>query len=75
MTIVAARAALGVALVPRYLVLDEIRSGALVVLSDHQLKGEGAYHVVVPLTKSRPASAAFRRWLLRRSGGALAFAS
>jgi LysR family glycine cleavage system transcriptional activator len=64
MTIVAARNGMGIALVPRFLVVDELRVGHLVTVSDSHLTGEGAYHVVVPMTKSRPASTAFRAWLL-----------
>lgn len=56
---------LGAALLPRFLVQDEISSGALVVLPGPQLQGPEAYHLVVPDARAHnPLVQAFQAWLL-----------
>lgn len=64
MTAEAAAAGLGVALVPRFLVEAELRTGRLVVLFDRVLRQDRAYFVVTPTGRRRnPATAAFLDWL------------
>jgi LysR family glycine cleavage system transcriptional activator len=65
MMIQAAIAGLGVALLPRFLVQDELLSGRLVVAADHELKTSSAYWLVYPEKKAQlPAVRQFRDWLL-----------
>ena len=66
----AAAAGLGVALVPRFLIVPELESGALVVPFDLVLAAEEAYYLVWPA--DRPVSRMldqFRVWLLREAAG------
>lgn len=66
MTIGAAHAGLGVALVPMFLVATELNAGALVALSTRLYAGAGAYYALIPPSKLRSAQAtAFREWLVR----------
>ena len=61
----AACAGLGAAIVPHFLVEDEIRSGALAVPFERPLMSSEAYYLVYPEEKAeRPAVVAFRDWLL-----------
>ncbi len=61
----AAVAGLGVAIVPRFLVEEELRSGALVVPVDRPVTGSEGYYLVYPEAKAAmPAVIAFRDWLL-----------
>ena len=61
----AAQAGLGVAIVPRFLVEDELASGRLVVPFDRPVESRQAYWLVYPTEKQDlPAVAAFRAWLL-----------
>jgi LysR family glycine cleavage system transcriptional activator len=65
MMIQAAISGLGVALLPRFLVNDELASGRLVVAADHELKTTSAYWLVYPEKKAQlPAVGQFRDWLL-----------
>src|SRR5438128_6166034 len=48
MLVEAARAKLGVALVPRFLVLKELAEGALAIPCDLPLKSEKGYYLVYP---------------------------
>jgi DNA-binding transcriptional LysR family regulator len=65
MMIQAAIVGLGVALLPRFLVRDELASGRLVVAADHELKTSSAYWLVYPESKAKlPAVGYFRDWLL-----------
>ena len=60
----AATAGLGLALVPRFLVIDEIRAGQLAEVSTHVLAGPRPYCLVYPERKAHdPAVTAFRVWL------------
>ena len=55
---------LGAALVPRFLVSDELASGRLIELFDIALKLPSAYHLVYPENRTlRPVARAFRDWL------------
>ncbi|MCA1242701.1 LysR family transcriptional regulator [Stappia stellulata] len=62
----------GAALVPRFLVGDELAEGRLVQLFDVVLRLPSAYHIVYPENRTlRPVASAFRDWLHRevaRSG-------
>jgi LysR family glycine cleavage system transcriptional activator len=56
---------IGVALLPRLLVEDELRSGKLVVLFSHSVQSAHSYFLVVPENKvSTPLTAAFTRWIV-----------
>jgi LysR family glycine cleavage system transcriptional activator len=60
----AAAAGLGAALVPRFLVEEELQTSKLVVLFDHPLRGSQAYYLVVPTRKIHtPVVAQFGGWL------------
>jgi len=68
MTVVACVAGLGVALVPHFLVEQELRNNTLVVLSDKVLLGAGAYYLVVPPSKRNgQAPAAFQHWVVQEA--------
>lgn len=78
MLVEAARAGLGVALVPRFFVLNELRSGELVIPCEVSLRSESGYYLVYPEAKQgSPLLKTFEAWLLttaeqyRSSDGAL----
>jgi len=55
---------LGAALIPRFLIDDELASGRLVALTRHDFASDRAYSLIYPEHKSdNPALAAFRDWL------------
>jgi LysR family glycine cleavage system transcriptional activator len=61
----AAIAGLGVALLPRFLVRDELASDRLVVAARHELRTSSAYWLVYKESKAHlPAVGQFRDWLL-----------
>lgn len=63
-----AAAGLGVALLPRFLVEEEIATGKLVVLFDVRLRSERAYYLVIPEAHSiSPLLDQFREWLLEEA--------
>jgi DNA-binding transcriptional LysR family regulator len=65
MIIQAAIAGLGVALLPSFLVEDEIRNGTLVAPFPVRVAGPGAYYLVTSAAKSElPRVKLFRKWLL-----------
>ncbi|PZU94499.1 MAG: LysR family transcriptional regulator [Chelatococcus sp.] len=65
----AAVAGLGMAIVPRFLVEEELRSGALVVPVDRPVSGAEGYYLVYPEARAGlPAVTAFRDWLLEECG-------
>lgn len=65
MTIGAAHAGLGVALVPMFLVATELTTKTLVALSAKPYAGAGAYYALIPPSKLRDRHAtAFREWLV-----------
>lgn len=69
LVIEAAAAGLGVALVWRSLVEDDVRSGRLVRLLDQAMTTRMAFHLVMPANRSTvPKVAAFREWLLATAG-------
>jgi LysR family glycine cleavage system transcriptional activator len=66
MAVQAAIAGLGVALVPRFLITEDLRSKKLVVLFEHALKNNEAYFLVVP--ESRAAAVRpFTDWIIERA--------
>jgi len=68
MLVEAARAGLGVALVPRFFVSGEIASGELVVPCDRPLRSNKGYYLVFPEQKQGSAILqAFRDWLLAKA--------
>ncbi|GHD23041.1 LysR substrate-binding domain-containing protein [Tianweitania populi] len=65
MIIEAAIAGMGYALVPRYLIETELRTGALQVVVDLPLQTENSYYVVTPEAKQTlPLAQQFTDWLL-----------
>lgn len=65
MMIQAAIAGLGVALLPRFLVQEELTAGRLILAAAQELKSSSAYWLVYPETKAHlPAVGNFRDWLL-----------
>ncbi len=65
MVIQAAIAGLGLAVLPRFLIQDEIASGRLVVAIDRPVRSEHAYYLVHPERKADlHRVAVFRDWLL-----------
>jgi DNA-binding transcriptional LysR family regulator len=69
MIITAACAGLGVALLPTYLIEQELASGALVQLFDAPMKTENAYYIVIPEARqSHRAATSFKTWILGQVG-------
>jgi DNA-binding transcriptional LysR family regulator len=65
----AAIAGIGVGLVPRFLVEDELGSGALIVPVDAPLATGLGYYLFVPPHKALPPSlASLKDWLLAQTG-------
>ena len=65
---------MGIALLPLYLIEEEIADGRLRIISDRPMPTENSYYVVLPEGKQdSPHGLAFQRWLLdsvnARSGG------
>lgn len=69
----AVSAGAGAALIPDFLIEDELRDGRLVPVVEHSLISEGAYYLVYPEEKlEKSAFRKFRDWLLseaRQGGG------
>jgi LysR family glycine cleavage system transcriptional activator len=69
MIVEAAVAGMGYALLPRYLIERELRSGDLAVVFDTPMETDNSYYVVVPEAKSTNALANnFIGWLLAEIG-------
>lgn len=67
MVIQAAVAGLGVAVIPEFLVQQELESGELVIPLDHRVASAHAYYLVYPEEKrDLPALKTFREWLLNQ---------
>jgi len=65
MVIQAAVAGLGVALLPTFLIEDDIRNGNLVTPFPDRIAGPGAYYLITSAAKSElPRVKIFRKWLL-----------
>ncbi|MBH1997860.1 MAG: LysR family transcriptional regulator, partial [Sphingomonadaceae bacterium] len=55
----------GAALIPRFIIEEELASGALVAPLDISMSGDAAYYLVYPRTQmERPAFRIFRQWML-----------
>lgn len=64
MSLEAAAAGLGVALVPEFLVGDELAAGNLTVLFDHRYRAQHGYYLVTPVGKMHnPTVKCFTEWL------------
>ncbi|NYT58892.1 LysR family transcriptional regulator [Alcaligenaceae bacterium] len=75
MTLAAVKAGLGVALVPRFLVQQEIAEGVLVTPAEGMLKVSEAYFFSYPLVSERSeALAAFESWLAAAAHSSKEFA-
>lgn len=60
----AAASGLGVALVPKFFIEEELAAGTLVRLFDISLKLSSAYHFVYPENRTlRPVVNSFKAWL------------
>lgn len=60
----AARHGLGVALMPDYLVEEDLATGRLVALSERPSEASGAYYLIWPQSRARtPSLSVFRDWL------------
>jgi LysR family glycine cleavage system transcriptional activator len=56
---------MGAALVPPFLIQDEIASGRLLVLSERTVESDKAYYLIVPRNRSASAALqAFREWIV-----------
>lgn len=65
MIIEAAKAGLGMALLPTFLIEQELLNGQLVSPFPERVAGPGAYYLITPQTKAGlPRVMAFRRWVL-----------
>ncbi|MFT0533886.1 LysR family transcriptional regulator [Castellaniella hirudinis] len=65
----AASDGLGVALIPPFLIQQELAENRLTVLNPHSGPGQRAFHLIVPERKlGQPALVAFRDWLTRQAG-------
>ena len=68
MIIQATVAGSGAAILPDYLIANELAEGALVALSPDSLESEGAYYLVYPEEKlEKSAFRKFRRWILNEA--------
>lgn len=55
---------MGIGLIPRFLVEEELRRGLLIQVADHEYRSDRSYFLIYPEHKSEnPALAAFRDWL------------
>ncbi|WP_087735121.1 transcriptional regulator GcvA [Paraburkholderia piptadeniae] len=69
MLVEAARAGLGIALVPRFFVSHEVETGELVLPFSMSLRSEKGYYFVYPESKQNsPQLQAFAHWLLAEAG-------
>jgi LysR family glycine cleavage system transcriptional activator len=67
MVIESAVAGLGFALLPKYLIEQELANGRLAVVFDRPMETENSYYLVVPEGKlENPLSQAFRAWIARQ---------
>lgn len=75
MLVEAARAGLGVALVPRFFVVGEIASGQLLTPCPYVLHNQRSYYLVYPENKADSVPlAAFREWMCRQAAAYRALA-
>ncbi len=68
MVIRAAASKMGIALLPRFLVEEELASGELVALDDQLIQSNGDYYFVYPQSKrANPNLQIFRTWVMREA--------
>lgn len=59
---------MGVALIPPFLIRDELESGRLITACPHSFDSDHAYHLVIPERKAESATLlAFKDWLVEES--------
>lgn len=59
---------LGVAILPKFLIEDELASGKMVQLFDHSIRSKNSYYLVVPDAKaSSSLVSAFTRWIVAQA--------
>lgn len=64
----AAIAGLGVALLPKILIQEELSSGKLSLLFERSIRSASSYYIVVPETKvASPLTTSFTRWMIREA--------
>ena len=69
MVIEAATAGLGFALLPRYLIEQELTAGTLRIVLDRPMQTENSYYLAIPEGKlENPISHAFREWITEQVG-------
>lgn len=69
MVIEAATAGLGFALLPRYLIEQELTAGTLRIVLDRPMQTENSYYLAIPEGKlENPISRAFREWITEQVG-------
>lgn len=69
MIIQAALAGVGIALVPRFMIAEELKAGSLIVPFDRPIESGGGYYLVCGERKrGLPAVIAFRDWILAEAG-------
>jgi DNA-binding transcriptional LysR family regulator len=65
MLIEAAKAGMGIALLPKVLIEEPLAEGSLEIVSEARLKSSGAYYLITPETRQDvPEVRAFRDWVL-----------
>ncbi|WP_430473679.1 LysR substrate-binding domain-containing protein [Thalassospira lucentensis] len=68
MLIEAAKAGMGIALLPRVLIEGQLAEGSLEIISDAALTSPGAYYLITPENRINvPEVTAFRDWILREA--------
>lgn len=68
MLVQAAKVGLGVTLVPRFFVVNEVATGKLVIPCPQVLRSQRGYYLVYPENKvGSPSLQVFRRWLLSQA--------
>lgn len=69
----AAKQGMGIALIPRFLVDDEVKRGALIQVSEHELPSSRSYYLIFPEEKAENAALGkFLDWIAMQAGGATA---
>ena len=69
MVIAAVQASLGIGLLPRYLIEDDIREGRLVAIGDQELVTENSYYFVTPIDQEDENVEKFYQWMIQEVSG------
>jgi len=64
MVIAAVQASLGIGLLPRYLIENDLRDGHLIAIGDEELVTENSYYFVTPLDKEDENVEKFYQWMI-----------